>query len=853
MNSARWQKIGCLFDEALNIETGKRRQWLKKQCGGDMALFEEVSSLLEADESGAAPILQEPLVDRPREMKSYIGRTFGVYRISRYIASGGMGQVFLAHRHDGQYEQQVVVKIIHSSLTSSSFVQRFRRERQILAGLNHPYIAHVLDGGVSDSGEPYLVMSYAEGLPLDVYLKKRRPDLEHRLQLFLQICEAVAYAHRHLVVHRDLKPDNIFVNEQGQIKLLDFGIAKVLEENDSGFQTVLSDSPAPFTPQYAAPEQIAGEPITTSADVYALGVILYQMLSGRLPYRVNTTNRPLALERVRDTIPERPSKCLVPALPYNAGRLRGDLDTICLKALKKESLLRYESVEMLKNDIVRYRQGLPIVARDDSLTYRLQKFVGRHRIAVGLSTAFTLILLGVVVLYTLQLQKETGRAQQEALKSKQVAAFLTDLFDAAGPQSTHGRTITPRELVQRGTEKIEKSLSQQPAIQAGMFALIGDVYRRIGEYEQAIEMQNKALERNLTLYGGQSEQTARSYLLLADLHYETGDIPLAQSYYERALKLEGQVQLQRARFRADILTGLGNLRYEEGKYTVADSFYSQSLRLYRSEEQADSTSIANALNGLGDTARKLGRYEEAEAYYKRALALRKRLLGDDHADVAHTLNHLSRLYYTTGNYLQATSYARQALALRASIYGYKHLETTASLANLANILNKVGQAAEAESYYRLALNSLHILLGKEHPYIAAVTNSLGETLYKQGKIDSAAILFRQSIAMNEQILPPGHINHATPMVSLGRLLKEQGAMPEALSLLQKAYDILTTKLGQENRRTALAANALADCLLAQGKYERAGTLLKNSIAFFEKDKNPHDLKDTRELLARLPK
>ena len=852
MNSARWQEIGRLFDEALNIPAEKRREWLSARCAGDTALFREVDSLLQADEN-SAPLLQKPLIPAADEVQKYIGKIFGAYRITRHIASGGMGQVFLAHRHDGLYEQQVVIKIIRAGLKSSSFLQRFRRERQILAGLNHPHIAHVIDGGLSEDGDPYLVMSHAEGLPLGAYLKKERPSLEERLALFTQICEAVSYAHRHLVVHRDLKPDNIFVNPRGQIKLLDFGIAKVLEESDDAFQTVVAEAPAPFTPQYAAPEQIEGGLITTSADVYALGVILYEMLCGELPYRLNSADRALALRQVGEAIPERPSGRARAELPYAGARLRGDLDTICLQALKKEPARRYESVEMMQNDIQRYQRGLPVRARGDTRLYRLKKFAGRHSLALGLSAAFTFILFMVIFLYTLQLKKESERARQEALKSRQVAAFLTDLFDAAGPQSTRGRALTPLELVQTGTEKIEKGLSGQPGVQAEMFTLIGDVYRRIGEYERAARMQNKALERKLTLFGANSEPTARGYLALAELYYETGEMSLAKSFYERALALKEYVASRQDAFRADILIGLGNLSYEEGDYPAADSLYGKSLALYRGEEGEASVSIATALNGLGDAARKLGRYGQAEAYYKKALAMRQRLLGGDHADVAHTLNHLARLLYTTGDYGPAESYARQALALRASIYGYQHLETIASISNLANILQKNQQPAEAGRYYRQALKGLHALLGKNHPYIAAVTNSLGRTLLRRNKPDSAAILFRQSMAMNDKVLPPEHINRATPMISLGRLLTAQGRTGEALPLLRAAYDIRQNKLGPDNRLSALAANALAECLIAKGEFDRAGTLLDSSLAFFKKDKNPHDLKSTRALRARLPK
>lgn len=863
MDIKRWKLVERLFDTALTLSVKDRHTYLEDACSGDTELIQEVLSLLAADED-IPNVLKSSLLDTT-DWSGHIGKKFGVYRIESRIAHGGMGDVFLASRDDGVFQKKVAIKIIHAGLQSSEFIKRFHQERQILAGLNHPNIARLLDGGLSDDGLQYLVMEYIDGLSLDKFLDEENPDLQTRLDLFGQICDAVGYAHRHLVVHRDLKPDNIFINKDRRIVLLDFGIAKVFstDDNPEGFQTMVQSGPAPFTPQYASPEQIESGEITTASDIYSLGVIFYQMLSGRLPYKINPAEPLQTLQILKNEIPIRPSlaarqKTVLNSkhsskLPYPAEEIKGDLDTICLKALKKEANLRYGTIDEFKTDINRYLNGLPVSAADDVFTYRVSKFFQRHTVAVTISFVFSLMLIAVVGFYTWQLKQEVRKSQIEMHKSVQVAQFLKDMFDAAGPQSSKGKDATARDLLETGAIKIEKGLLDQPEVQAEMYGLIGDVFRRIGVYGKAEQMEDKALERNITLYGAQSEAVARSYYALAALNEERMDIEKAEKYYSLATSLLPRVRNKPGLFLADILLGKANIAYQDGDFIRSDSLYTLAYNQYLKAEGDVSLNVATTLNGRADNARRLGNYKQAEELYLKSLKIRKELLGADHADVAHSLNHIARLYSTMGRYNEAEVYAREGLAVRLGIYGENHAETGASMANLANILKESGHLAESEKYYRKALSILRNLFGENHIYVAATLSSLAATLYKQGKIDTAGRYFRQSIQINNVVLPEGHNRRSYALIGLGRLLSENGEPEKAFPLLQKAYNLRVKAFGYNNKRSAQAGNVLGACLVRLKRYNAASEVLAKSLEVFKREKSKNELDETRAIIKVMPK
>ncbi len=857
MENEHWEKVSRLFETAHNLKKSERRSFLEKACTGDNNLLKEILSLLDSD-SQIHPLLQASVLSNADDETQYIGMQLGAYRIERLIASGGMGQVFLASRQDGMFQKQVAIKIIHMGLQSDNFLKRFQQERQILARLNHPNIANLLDGGFTADGLPYLVMEYVDGSPLHVFIDRYQPNLDRRLSLFLQICEAVNYAHRHLVVHRDLKPGNIFVDTDERIRLLDFGIAKVFDDEltDSS-QTLIPEGMIPYTPQYASPEQIKNEHITTVSDVYSLGVILYEMISGQLPYMIRNSKIRNLQSVVLNEIPAKPS-IRVPGndrrnkVPYSARQLKGDLDNICLKALKKEPSLRYESIEQLKNDIIRYRSGLPVSAINDSWRYRTSKFIKRHRLIVGISVLFIIILTSLTYVYTVQLKEKSLHAQKEKRKSDQVAGFLTKLFDAAGPQSVKGKEATIVDILKSGAEKIEKDLMEQPEIQAQMFGIIGDVYRRIGLYNKAIDFENKALEKTITLYGMQSEQAARRFYMLGVLFEELNDAKKASRFFNEAKNLAQFIKIKPKIFKADIITGEADLSYQLGQFTKSDSLYRTAYRLYVEGEDSESVNVANTLNGLASTARRLGRYEDSEKLYLKTLAMRKKILGEDHADVAHTLNHLARLLSTVHRFKEAEIYARQGLAIRLAIYGENHAEVVASMANLANILRSLGELKKSEKYYRKVLPVLKGLFGEKHPYIVGILGSLGGTLYKEGKTDEAEKAFRKSILIARDIFPEGHVSRTNALMGLGNLLLDKNKNKEALILLTRAYNLRLKTFGRNHLQTADAANLLARGLILIKDYKQAQILLEQNKELYKEKSNPEGMAFTMKLVNQIP-
>ena len=466
MTPERFEEIRLAFDALIEHPPAERHEALEKIGEQDLDLRNEVEKLL------AASGREYPLLDRQAAShvlggllageENFEGREVGRYRVIRRIAEGGMGTVFEAHRADDVFAKTVAIKICAATLVGETTRDRFRRERQILARLEHPRIARILDGGTTDAGAPYFVMEYVDGLPLDRYVEERRLGLDERLRLFCDVCEAVAYAHRNLVVHRDLKPSNILVDADGCVKLLDFGIAKLLAEGTEGSQPQATRTLfRVMTPEYAAPEQVRGDPVTTATDVYALGVLLYELVTGRRPYRVERS-APSEWERaVLEQEPIRPS-ARVSTRPEAAGsegrekaaltglqprqlrrRLRGDLDRIILKALQKEPERRYSSAEALASDIRRHLEGLPVSAHGDALTYRARKFVRRHRVGVAAAGLVFIALIGALVATSWQAR----RAEREARKAEAVKDFLKSLFSASDPALAQGKQRTATQLL----------------------------------------------------------------------------------------------------------------------------------------------------------------------------------------------------------------------------------------------------------------------------------------------------------------------------------------------------------------------------------------------------------------------
>ena len=685
MDSERWSQIQALFEAALEHDPPKRVTFLKEACKDDLDLYREVSSLLDSDQQ-LNSLLDGHALDAvtfaassdPVAIEDLTDQKAGPYQLERRLGQGGMGVVYLASRIDGQFDQRVALKLIKRGMDTEAIVRRFLAERQILARLQHPNIARLLDGGMTDDGRPYFAMEYIDGIPILQYCNVKRLGVEARLDLFEHVCRAVQYAHRNLIIHRDLKPSNILVTQDGQIKLLDFGIARVLEEQDEAQRTMLTEAGMRvLTPEYAAPEQVSGSAITTQTDIYSLGVVLYELLTGLRPLKL-TSHKPAEVETiVRDSRPVKPSSRVLKnenieethGFPREkiARRLRGDLDTICLKALQKEPERRFSSVDELSSDLDRFRRGLPVAARPDSVGYRFQKFISRHMNGVLTSAAVFLLLAAVVTIYTIRLSDERNRAQQAAMESQEVTAFLTDLLSAANPHVAQGDTLNVRQILDEGAVRIKTELADQPAVQIGLLTTIGDAYHGLGLYARAEEHFAKAMELLNDMDAGNTAEAAQLLQNMADIRHSLSDFSAADSLQRATLQIQKLLHGEEHPTIAAILLKMASTNRSLGKYDVAIPLYEQAVAMNEKLLSKDDPELGWSINNLGWAYHSSGRYKEAETAYQKAVQLQRDHLGNDHPDLGFTLNNLGGLLWTTGRLEEGEPLVRESIAIRTRL------------------------------------------------------------------------------------------------------------------------------------------------------------------------------------------
>jgi eukaryotic-like serine/threonine-protein kinase len=687
----------------------------------------------------------------------------GAYRALREIGRGGMGRVYLAARADEEYQKRVAIKVIRADVDRDEVVSRFRRERQILASLDHPNISRFLDGGATEDGRPYFVMEYVEGRPIDQYCDRQGLSISERVRLFRQLCSAVEYAHRNLIVHRDIKPGNILVTADGVPKLLDFGIAKLVNpglSGDGGTMTGLA-----MTPEYASPEQARGEPVTTTSDLYSLGVLLYLLLTGHLPYRFKTRQTLDVLRAVCEEEPEKPSTAVRRAVEGRADeitvekvmaeevsrtregsaeqlrrRLSGDLDTILLMALRKEPSRRYPSVESLSEDLRRYLEGLPIKARKATLSYRTGKFLRRNWAAVSGVAVVILLIVGFSATTVVQ----SRRLRTERNKASRVSSFLVELFNVSNPSEARGNTVTAREILDKGAERIRKELRDEPEERATLMETMGNVYDELGLHDQAEGLLRESLEIRKAVQGNESLDVATSLHRLATV-------------------------------------------------------------LYRKDD-----------------------YAGAEARYREALAVRRKLLGSEHPDVAQTLNFLALVRDEMGDYDGAEALLREALAMRRKLLGNEHEDVAMTLNGLAGVLDDKGDHAGAEALVREALGMLRKLLGTRHPHLPYTLNILGEVSLHEGKFREAEEAFRESLEIGRNIFPPDHVYIFVPLVGLGDALAAQGKAEQAEAMLREGIQLGRKILPKDAADLAVAESALGASLARMHRFDEAEPLLLGS-------------------------
>ena len=812
METKQWKKLKKIFSEALLLKDDERKEYIIRAADGDKTIIKEAEELLEAYEK--VSLLDQPFEEIKKsalggfDSERKKGKHIGPYKIIDSVGHGGMGSVYLAERADGNFNQRVALKLLRTGLHSNEQVQRFLYERQILASLNHENIARLFDGGVTEEGQPWFVMEYVEGKPINEYCDEHKLSLNNRLELFLNVCKAVQYAHQKLIVHRDIKPTNILVKKNGTIKLLDFGIAKALNSDDY----IQNDIPLtqtglfPFTPAYASPEQIRGETVSTVSDVYQLGVVLYELLTGYRPYDVSGKT-PSEIEQVicKDH-PTRPSS-IISKMEYYASendkdilgriklhrltsgkqirKLRGDFDTIILMALRKEPDRRYSSAEQFAKDIKNYLADRPVSAYSDSWGYRSKKFISRHKAGVSVAAAVLLILIlytSTVTWHSQQTREALYYATEEAAKSEQLISFMMGMFEANDPAEAMGDTVTARVLLERGIEQAE-TLDNQPEIQAQMFSVVGKVYYQLGEYERAYPLLRQSMDIKNDM--GQPDE-----------------IEQADSYYV-----------------------LGAAMHHKGNYRESDYYFEKALDIFNSFSDHESVEYANSLFRTANIRGVRRDYKTALSMHKQSLHMRLNILGKLHPDVGNSYKSVGNILHQKGDPAKAIKYFRKAADIYGIVYPEKHPAIADLKVSQARALQELEKFDKAEKNLISALAIQTEIYGEHHTNTGMSKMALGNFYRNTGDFAKAESIYLELISVIENELGGDHPLKRPVTEALGRLYLANKEPEKAESWLRKTTQLLSSSLRPEHPRVLTAEFRLADCLLQLQEYEEAETLL----------------------------
>ena len=834
----RWKRIATILDAVLELPFDERGPYVDRACDGDAVLAREVEELLAAT-AAPATFLGTPAIEHAAPLVADVegeiarapaaslhGRIVGPYRLLTELGEGGMGVVYLADRIDGQFDQQVAIKLVRQGVLSDDARRRFLQERQILAHLQHPSIARLLDGGVSADGTPFFVMERVEGRPVTAYCAERTLKTEERLRIFLEICEAVQYAHRNLIVHRDLKPSNILVDDGGRVKLLDFGIAKLLGDSDSAVAGAAHTVVRALTLDYAAPEQLRGESVSTSTDVYALGVLLYELLTGTRPYRTGS----VVGELERAILEQEPAP---PSARVESGdlrrRLRGDLDRIVLKALQKSPERRYPSAEAFATDVHRHLEGLPVSARGDALSYRAWKFLGRHRVGAGAAALLLVTLVGGLFATSWQAR----RAEREARKAEAVKEFLKTLLSAADPTLAKGREPSIRQLLDAGAGRIETELRDQPDVQSEVARLVASVYHSLGEYDRAMPLLRADLERRERRDGPHSVAAAEARTLIADALYEQGRYDEADPMYQKALAIQRETRGERAPQVAELLWDIAGVMRNRGDLAGAESFDKQALAIYVETKGDDSADAAAVRESLAIIYSQLARFTEAAALQQPVTLWRERHLGANHPHTLTARYNLAFYLQALGRFDDAVAITEDVAERQRRVLGERHDALAASLRLRARALDAAGRAEEALPIVAEA-QSIHMeRFGADHLQVAH--DRTWQALFEAhtGHLAEAERDCREALRIFDSQKGPARADLPNVRMWIGIVLAEVGQLDQADAVIARAVSDLRSSR-QGGPFLGLALDALGDVARRRGLPSRARDLAREALTLVER-------------------
>ncbi len=830
MDATRWERIQALFHEVADLPGPAQRAFLEVECRDDPALMAEVLGLLEEDARGdslldrnvahvAGQVLEQGIPP------ALLDQDFGPYRMKQVLGEGGMGVVYLAERED--LGSVAAIKILRDAWLSPDRRERFASEQRTLAQLNHPSIARLYDASTLPDGTPWFVMEYVEGVPLTQFCEEHASSIPERLRLFRAVCEAVEHAHRHLIVHRDLKPSNILVKPDGSVKLLDFGIAKQLDSLEGPVDRTRTGLRL-MTPAYAAPEQILGEPVGIHTDIYTLGVVLYELLTGRLPFDLANRTPSEAEAVVVEQRPERPSAA---AKEKSVSRRAwADLDVLCLTAMHIEPQRRYRTVEALIRDIDHYLAGEPLEARPDTFGYRLGKYVRRNWRPVSAATASFIVVVGLVVFYTVRLATARNAAVAEAARTQRIQHFMLNLFqggeEAVGPADSL-RVVT---LVDRGVRDAQ-GLDGEPAVQAELYETLGSIYQKLGKLDRADSLLRTALAQRRALFGSDHAETAKSLVALGSLRVDQAEYKEAEGLIREGLEMSKRQLRPGHPAIASATVALGQALEESGQYQEGIKVLEQAVRLRSAAGGTPTAELAASMRELANTHFYAGHLAVADSLDRLVLALTRKLNGERHPLVAEDLINLGAVQQEWGHYKEAEQYYRQALDITQAFYGPNHYKTAAGLTVLGRALRFEPQGNdEAARLFEQALVIRERVFGKVHPQVASTLNEMGGVALARNRFAEAEVLARRVLAIYRTVYGGKHAFTGVGVSNLASVYVAQQQYARAEPLYREAIEIFTESQGAEHLNTGIARIKLGRTLLRQRRYAEA---VRETLAGYE--------------------
>jgi serine/threonine-protein kinase len=845
VNPERWERIQSLFHEVVDLPRSERRAFLEHRCADDPALIDEVLALADEDDRSDSMLDRDLARVADQMLRAGVAGAFpaelGPYRLERLIGEGGMGAVFLAERSD--LETRVAIKVLRDGWLSPERRQRFASEQRTLAQLNHPAIARLYDAGTLPDGTPWIVMEYVEGVPLTRYGATQCKTISSLLAIYRAVCEAVLHAHQHAIVHRDLKPSNILVTADGRVKLLDFGIAKQLDDRATGGDRTRTGL-WPMTPAYAAPEQVRGGAVGVYTDVYSLGVILFELLTGRPPFDLSDRT-PGEMERIiAEQEPERPSTIARQTPPSPDGpparstsrSAWADLDVICLTAMRKDPERRYRTVDSLIRDLDHFLRDQPIEARHDTIGYRVGKFARRNWRALSIATTVLLAIVSLAAFYTIRLASARNQALAEAERTRRIQGFMTQLFQGGDEEAGPSDSLRVVTLVARGVQQA-KALTGEPAVQAELYQTLGGIDQGLGELDRADSLLTAALTLRRATLGAHHPDVARNLVALGLLRSDQSRLDDAERLVREGLEMSRGLRPANAAIVARATTALGQVLENKGEYDRAIDALTTAARL-DSSAALPTAETAATLTELANCHFYAGHYAVADSLNRRALAIDLGLYGERHPHVASDLINLGAVRQEQGHYADAEKYYRRALDIYRGWYGPDHFETAATLTMLGRALIPQGKYREASAALEQALAIREKVYGPNHPSVASTLNELGSVALREGRLDEAESDYQRMARIYRSVYHDRHYLIGLAVSNLGSVRGERDDWSGAERLFREAIARFDSTLSSEHLYVGVARIKLGRALLRQKRYAEAERESRTGYAIVSKQADP---------------